>query len=89
MRIGIHLGDVVINGDDAYGNGVNIASRIESLAEPGGICISQDIYNQVHNQMDINAERIGQRILKNIRAEVVIYKVHINSDVKLNPVLVN
>lgn len=89
MRIGIHLGDVVINGDDAYGNGVNIASRIESLAEPGGICISQDIYNQVHNQMDINAESIGPRILKNIRAEVVTYKVHINSDVKLNPVLAN
>ena len=89
MRIGIHLGDVVINGDDAFGNGVNIASRIESLAEPGGICISQDIYNQVHNQMDISAENLGPILLKNISSEVKLYKVYVNSGPKLDPVLAN
>lgn len=89
MRIGIHLGDVVINGDDAFGNGVNIASRIESLAEPGGICISQDIYNQVHNQMEINAENMGPKLLKNISSEVNMYKVHANPDTKLDLVLAN
>ena len=89
MRIGIHLGDVVIDGDDAYGNGVNIAARIESHAEPGGICISQDIYNQVYNQMEINAENMGPKLLKNISSEVNMYKVHTNSGPKLDPAMVN
>ena len=89
MRIGIHLGDVVINGDDAFGNGVNIASRIESLAEPGGICISQDIYNQVHNQMDINIENMGPKLLKNISSEINMYKVNVNSSAKLDSAIAN
>ena len=89
MRIGIHLGDIVINGDDAFGNGVNIASRIESLAEPGGICISQDIYNQVHNQMDINIENMGPKLLKNISSKLNMYKVHANSKAKFDPVKAN
>ena len=79
----------MINGDDTFGNGVNIASRIESLAEPGGICISQDIYNQVHNQMDISAENLGPILLKNISSEVNLYKVYVNSGAKLDPVLAN
>ena len=79
----------MINGDDTFGNGVNIASRIESLAEPGGICISQDIYNQVHNQMDISAENLGPILLKNISSEVNLYKVYVNSGAKLDPKLAN
>ena len=77
IRIGIHIGDVIINGGDVFGDGVNIASRIEPLSDPGGICISQDVYNLVRNQININTESIGQKKLKNIKSPVAIYKIKI------------
>lgn len=75
LRIGIHLGDILITGQDILGDGVNIASRIEPLAEPGGICISQDIYNQIKGKMEVEAISIGPQDLKNISRQVEIYKV--------------
>lgn len=75
LRIGIHLGDVVASGNDILGDSVNIASRIEPLAEPGGICISQDVLDHVHNKMDINTESMGFRDLKNISRRICIHKV--------------
>lgn len=78
IRIGIHIGDVVIKGYDIIGDGVNIAARIEPLCDPGGICISQDVLNQVRNQLDIKTESLGPRELKNIQSPVHIYKVLVN-----------
>ena len=75
IRIGIHIGDVVVEGNEIYGDGVNVASRLESLTAPGEICISQDVYNHIHNQANIKAESMGARKLKNVKFEVQVYKV--------------
>ncbi|MCX8155938.1 MAG: hypothetical protein N3J91_05750 [Verrucomicrobiae bacterium] len=75
VRIGVHLGDVLVTGGDILGDGVNVASRIEPLAEPGGICISQDVYHQVHNKMEIQAVSLGPQQLKNIQRQIEIYRV--------------
>jgi len=75
IRIGVHLGDVVVSGDDIHGDGVNVASRIEPLAPPGGICISQDVYNLVHNKVELQFVSIGPQQLKNIARQIEIYRV--------------
>lgn len=79
IRIGIHVGDVVRNAQDVFGDGVNIAARIEPLAEPGGICISEDVARQIHNKIDHSMVRIGRGELKNINLPVVIYKLVVGS----------
>jgi class 3 adenylate cyclase/TolB-like protein/predicted Zn-dependent protease len=79
VRMGIHLGDVMISGDDMYGDGVNIASRIEAITEPSRICISADIYNQVKNKMDVKVSRMGEMQLKNIPDPVEVYEILIDS----------
>ena len=75
LRIGLHLGDILIKDDDIFGDGVNIASRIEPLAEPGGICISQTVYDQIKNKVEIETVDLGEKELKNIKDKVNIYKV--------------
>ena len=75
LRIGLHLGDILIKDDDIFGDGVNIASRIEPLAEPGGICISQTVYDQIKNKVEIETIDLGEKELKNIKDKVNIYKV--------------
>ena len=75
IRIGIHIGDVAVEGNEIYGDGVNVASRLEPLAAPGEICISQDVYNHIHNQADIKTESMGAQNLKNVKFEVQVYKV--------------
>ena len=75
VRIGIHLGDVEIKDNDAYGDGVNIASRIEPFADPGGICITEDVYHQVMNKTDLNFRPLGKKKLKNISYSPEVYKV--------------
>ena len=75
IRIGIHLGDVVIRKDDIYGNDVNIAKRVESLADPGGISISEVVYDQIKNNVEIQTVEVGEKELKNIKDNVNIYKV--------------
>ena len=79
IRIGIHLGDVISDGRDIYGDGVNVASRIEAITQPNRICISQDIYNQVKNKMPIQAFSLGLAEFKNIAEPIEVYEVLIES----------
>ena len=73
FRIGINLGDVIIEGEDIYGDGVNLAARLEPLAEPGGICVSSGVYDQVRNKTDHAFRDIGPQNLKNIAQPVHAY----------------
>ncbi len=66
FRIGINLGDVMVDGSDIYGDGVNIAARLQELAEPGGVVISSSVYDQVHNKLSVGFDCLGQRPMKNI-----------------------
>ena len=78
FRIGVNLGDIIIDGDDIFGDGVNVAARLESEAEPGGICISSESYRQVLGKIDCDFEDLGERSLKNIALPVRAYRVTLN-----------
>ena len=65
-RIGIHVGDIIIDDNDIFGDGVNIAARLEGIAEPGGVCISDDAHRQIRGKIDIAFDDIGEQALKNI-----------------------
>ncbi len=75
FRIGIHLGDVMVEGDDVYGDGVNIAARLQERADPGGIMISGPVYDQVHNKLPVGFDFLGQQQLKNVVSPVTGYRV--------------
>jgi len=75
IRIGLHLGDVVRKGKNLHGDGVNIAARIEPLAPPGGVCVSEDIARQIENKIDTPLVRVGKGELKNIQLPVNIYRM--------------
>jgi adenylate cyclase len=75
FRIGINLGDVIVEGGDIHGDGVNIAARLEGLAKPGGICISDDAYRQVRSKVDVKFEDLGEQELKNVAEPVRVYRV--------------
>src|SRR5712691_9309130 len=66
LRIGIHVGDVIITNDGIIGDGVNVASRIHALAEPGGVCISEKVYDDIRNHPEIRAIFLGEKSLKNV-----------------------
>jgi class 3 adenylate cyclase len=74
-RIGIHLGDVLVQDQDVMGDGVNIASRLQAEAEPGGICISQTVYDVVKNKLEMNVVSLGARELKNISQAMPVYQL--------------
>ncbi len=73
LRIGIHIGDVLISGDQVIGDGVNVASRIHGLADPGAICISDRVYDDVRNHPELEARLLGERELKNVNRRVTVY----------------
>src|SRR5215475_5821193 len=75
FRIGVNLGDVITEDNNLYGTGVNVAVRLEQLAEPGGICISQTVYDQVRKIVEIPFEDIGERRLKNIAEPIHVYRI--------------
>ncbi|UFW53479.1 MULTISPECIES: adenylate/guanylate cyclase domain-containing protein [Bradyrhizobium] len=77
FRIGIHVGDVIFDDDDIFGDGVNIAARLEGLAEPGGVCMSDDAYRQVRGKVEIACDDIGQQSLKNIAEPMQAWRVRL------------
>ncbi len=78
FRIGVNLGDVIVEGDDIYGDGVNIAVRLESIAEPGGISVSNSVRDQVGNRLDLTFEDKGEQNLKNIEKPIRVYNVSLD-----------
>ena len=75
FRIGINIGDVIIEGDDIYGDGVNVAARLEGLADPGGICLRRAVRNQVRDKLDLDFEDLGEIEVKNIARPVRVFRV--------------
>jgi adenylate cyclase len=74
-RIGLNLGDVIVDGSDIYGDGVNIAARLQELAEPGDILVSGSVYDQVHHKLSIAFDCLGHQQVKNISTPVMSYRV--------------
>src|SRR6516162_568725 len=79
FRIGINLGDVIVEGRDLYGDGVNIAARLERLAEPGGICISQTVLNHARGKIAFDVDDLGEQALKNIVQPIHVYRLLLDS----------
>ena len=82
FRIGVNVGDIIIEGDDIFGDGVNIAARLEGMAEPGGIAISDDAYRQVRDKLDVTFDDTGEQTLKNITRPVRVYRVRLEAAAK-------
>ncbi len=77
FRVGINVGDIIIDGDDIFGDGVNVAARLEGLAEPGGICVSGRVQEDARGKLDIGFEDAGEQQLKNIARPLRVYRVRI------------
>src|SRR5882724_4115784 len=78
FRIGLNVGDVIIDRGDMWGEGVNVAARLEALAEPGGLCVSGRVHDEVRDKVDITFEDIGERQLKNIARPVRVYRARLH-----------
>jgi len=86
FRVGIHLGDVVEEADgDLMGDGVNIAARLEGIAEPGAICLSEDAYRQVSGRLDMEVTDLGQTELKNIERPIRVYSLEVGKPAQAKP----
>ena len=79
FRIGINLGDVISEGADIFGDGVNVAARLESIADRGGICISRQVLDQVEGKLDVTYRELGRQNLKNIAKPVEVYAIHLDA----------
>ncbi len=80
LRIGINLGDVIVEGDNLLGDGVNVAARLETLADAGGICLSRPVFDQVKQKLELGYEYIGEKQVKNIAEPVRVYRVLLNPE---------
>ncbi|MCH8154842.1 MAG: adenylate/guanylate cyclase domain-containing protein, partial [Proteobacteria bacterium] len=78
-RMGINIGDIIVEGDDIYGDGVNVAARLEGLAEPGGICVSRTVFDHVQGKVDLVFKDLGEQEVKNIPKPVQVFKVLLDS----------
>lgn len=88
FRAGLNVGDIIIDGDDIYGDGVNVAARLESMADPGGICVSARVYEDTHGKLDVGFEDAGEQQLKNIAWPVRVYRVRLDGRaIKARPAL--
>ncbi|MDP6405454.1 MAG: adenylate/guanylate cyclase domain-containing protein [Alphaproteobacteria bacterium] len=81
FRIGINVGDVMVKGGDLFGEGINVAARLQEIAQPGGICVSGTVYDQVRNKLTLGFEFLGQRAVKNIAEEVPVYRLQTGVEV--------
>ena len=82
FRIGINLGDVMVENDDLYGEGVNIAARLQELAEPGGILISGPVYDLVRNKLSVGFDYLGQQPVKNVTEPVASYRIVLDGEAR-------
>jgi adenylate cyclase len=80
FRIGVHVGDIIIDDNDIFGDGVNIAARLEGIADAGGVCISDDAHRQVRGKMDIPFEDMGSQTLKNIAEPMRVWRMRISGE---------
>jgi TolB-like protein/class 3 adenylate cyclase len=83
FRIGVHLGDIRVEGERIYGDGVNIAARLQALAEPGGICISAEVQRQVHHKLQLGYDDLGEQSVKNVPDPVHVYRVRLETETAL------
>jgi adenylate cyclase len=85
FRVGVNLGDVMVGGDNLFGDGVNVAARLEGVAEPGGICISGAVYDQIRNKVDLGFDDLGERSLKNLGYPVRVFGVRRDGVTEVGP----
>jgi len=85
FRIGIHVGDIIIDDNDIFGDGVNIAARLEGIAEPGGVCISNDTYRQIRGKVEIGWDDLGPQTLKNIAEPMQAWRVQLRGQAVAKP----
>ena len=83
FRIGINLGDIIFQDDDIFGDGVNIAARLEQLADVGGICVATAVHDQVADRLDVAFEDLGEKTLKNIKRPLLVFRVLLNTQSKI------
>ena len=81
FRIGINVGDIIIDGDDIYGDGVNVAARLEALADPGGIMVSRVVHDQVQDKLGFEFDDMGEQAVKNIARPVGVHRIHLTEQV--------
>ena len=89
FRIGLHLGDIIVTDDDVFGDGINVAARLESQAEPGGVCASAAVVEQVRGKVDAGFDDLGERTLKNIPLPVRIYRLRALADGEASDTMVS
>src|SRR6266568_251544 len=77
FRVGVHQGDIVVDGDDIFGDGVNVAARLEGLADPGGICVSARVQEDANGRLDLTFDDLGEQSLKNIARSVRVFRVRL------------
>src|SRR6266513_3062331 len=79
FRMGVNVGDVIVQGEDIFGDGVNVAARLESIAAPGGVTISGPAHDHIGNRLDLVFEDMGEQTLKNIERPIRVYRIHLDT----------